>query len=420
MAIDILVVGAGAAGIAAARRLAALGRSCLVLEAGPAAGGRARTDHATFGLPVDLGCHWLHAPAHNPLRGLADRLGHRYEAVAQPLRHAAAGGGWLDDRAVQARGAYHARCRDRIMAAAQAGEDRPVSELLDAPREDAMQASFESDFIAKWGVAPDAASSLDYARYVGEGGDLPVTAGLGTLIGRLAEGLPLRLGAAVTAMRLGSPAGLRADTVAGTVEARAAILTVSTGVLRAEAIRFDPPLPAWKLDAIAGLPMGHCNKIVLAFERQVFDPPDHCLVLPAGAAHEAVELLLRPGGRPVAIALYSGRFGRDLAAAGAAAMAEDCIDRLAALFGAALRARIAPPQLVADWDAAPFVRGYVAAALPGRADARIDLARPVEERLFFAGEAVSTRFMGDLHGAWFSGIAAAEAADRALAAGRGR
>ena len=95
-------------------------------------------------------------------------------------------------------------------------------------------------------------------------------------------------------------------------------------------------------------------------------------------------------------------------------MVDYTVERLVEIFGSELRQALSPVHAIADWDRDPFVLGYVSAALPGRADARLDLARPIDDRLFFAGEATSLQFMGDVHGAWLSGIEAAEAAARSV------
>jgi monoamine oxidase len=95
-------------------------------------------------------------------------------------------------------------------------------------------------------------------------------------------------------------------------------------------------------------------------------------------------------------------------------MAEYVLERLAEMFGSGVRKALSPVHAMADWDRDPFIRGYVSAPLPGLADARFDLARPIEDQLFFAGEATSLTFMGDVHGAWLSGIEAAEAVARTL------
>ncbi|HXV24631.1 MAG TPA: NAD(P)/FAD-dependent oxidoreductase [Alphaproteobacteria bacterium] len=409
--LDVVVVGAGAAGIAAARRAVQLGLTVMVVEAKPTVGGRASTDNVTFGVPFDRGCYWLHSPEHNPLKARADELGIRYLNGAQEVRYSREGR-WLNGAETGACKAYIEASFERVEAAGRAGQDCAASELFAEPHP--WHAAFEAEFIAKQGVPLNEASTLDFARYVWTGEDLPVIGGLGNLIHRLARGLSLSVDTPVSRMELSTAGSVRLDTPRGTLEARAAILTISTGVLQSGAIRFSPELPGWKRDAIGALPMGSCNKIALSFVRPVLDVCDDCMVLPLRGPIEAVELVLRPGGYEMAIGLLNGPFGKEIAEAGASAMAEYVLERLVEVFGSDLRKALYPVQVMADWDRDPFVRGYVSAALPGLADARLNLLRPIDDRLFFAGEATSLNFMGDVHGAWLSGIEAAEAVARAL------
>jgi monoamine oxidase len=410
--LDVVVIGAGAAGIAAGRRLSELGLTSMLIEAKPAVGGRASTDNDTFGVPFDRGCYWFHSPEHNPLIAHADALGISYLKRGQMTRYAQ-NGHWLNRAEASACEGYIESCFERIEAHVRYGQDRAASELFESS--DPWHSAFEAEFTAKQGVPSQQGSTFDFARYLWTGEDLPVVGGLGNLIVRLAADLPLSLNTPVSHIEL-SPGSVRIGTSRGTLEARAAIVTVSTGVLQSGAIRFAPELPDWKRSAIDALPMGHCNKIAVSFQRPVLGDCDNWLVVPLRGSAEAVELVLKPGGHEMAVGLFNGPFGKELAEAGAAAMVDYTVERLVEIFGSDLRQALSPVHAIADWDRDPFVLGYVSAALPGRADARLDLARPIDDRLFFAGEATSLQFMGDVHGAWLSGIEAAEAAARALLA----
>jgi monoamine oxidase len=138
-------------------------------------------------------------------------------------------------------------------------------------------------------------------------------------------------------------------------------------------------------------------------------------VLPQRGATEAVELVVRPDGHDVVVCLLNGPFGRELAGAGGEAMRDYALERLCEIFGSGLRDAVAPARLFVDWDRDPCARGAFSAARPGRADAREALALPIDERIYFAGEATHPHFMGDVHGAWLSGIAAADALTGATA-----
>jgi monoamine oxidase len=399
----IAIIGGGAAGIAAARRLAELRQDYVLLEAKPFIGGRCVTDHATLGVPVDLGAHWFHSPALNPLVSFADQLGIRYSRQALAGRYSRHGA-WLEAADQAACEGYVEDCFARIAAFA---GDIAISELFPetgSPWHDV----FLAEQGAKQGVAAAASSSRDFANYVWEGDDYPVLDGFGTLLSQLAKGLNIRAAAPVTRIDW-SGRDIKLATPDGTLVAQRIILATPTAVLH-DGIDFAPALPDWKRQAIADLPMGSCNKVALRFSRPVFGDCPPSLILPLRGAHEAVEIVIRESGTEIATCLFNGPFAKELATAGHPAMADYALERLAELLGSDVRQAAMPQYVIADWDHDPHIRGCYSAARVGRADARAELAASIDDRLFFAGEACSTNYMGDVHGAWFTGIAAAEAA----------
>ena len=203
----------------------------------------------------------------------------------------------------------------------------------------------------------------------------------------------------------------------GTLEARAVIIAVSTGVLANEVIRFTPSLPDWKRQAIDDLPLGSCNKVALGFTRNPFGDLDNVMLMPDLGPDRSVEFVVREGGRNIVTAMLNGPHAKALAAEGARATADYALTQLAAIFGNEVKACVTDRVVFADWDHDPWVGGCYAAAKVGRQAARAELARPIDSRLFFAGEAVHECYMGDIHGAHLSGEAAADAA---LATLRGR
>ena len=402
---DIVIVGAGAAGIAAARRLKELLQDFIVLEAAPQIGGRCRTDRDTFGLSIDLGAHWLHSPALNPLTGFA--AAHGISIGGELHSRYSRNGVWLDDSETDACTSYVESCFARIDAA---GMDIAIPDLF-PDRSSPWHAVFEAEIQAKQGLAPEQSSSGDFVNYVWEGADLPVLDGYGTLLARLAADLPIRINTPVTRIDRSPRQHMLLETADGSIAAKHVILTVSNAAL--SHIHFTPSLPDWKQAAIAALPMGHCNKIALRFTQPVFGDLDGSLIVPLRSARESVELVVREDGKDAATCLVNGPFARDLAAAGKAAMKDYALERLAEIFGGAIRQAVVDEAVFANWDADPYIGGCYSVAMPSAAHLRQDLARPVDDRLFFAGEATSLQFMGDVHGAWFTGIAAAEAAARA-------
>jgi monoamine oxidase len=118
--------------------------------------------------------------------------------------------------------------------------------------------------------------------------------------------------------------------------------------------------------------------------------------------------VVREGGRNTVTAMLNGPFAKALAADGARAAADYALTQLAAIFGTDVKACVQDRFIFVDWDHDRWTRGCYAAARPGRYPARAELARPIEDRLFFAGEALHDRYMGDVHGAYLTGEAAAE------------
>jgi monoamine oxidase len=234
--------------------------------------------------------------------------------------------------------------------------------------------------------------------------------GFGALIARHAQGIPVELETPATRIAWSGKAGVAVETPRGTIEARAAIIAVSTGVLASGIIRFAPSLPDWKLEAIDDLPLGSCNKVAFAVTRNPFGDLDTVMLMPDLGPDQSVEFVVREGGRDIVTTMLNGPHAKTLAAEGGGAMADYALTQLAAIFGNDVKACVTDRLVFADWDHDPWVRGCYAAAKPGRFSARAELARPIEGRLFFAGEAAHDRYMGDVHGAHLSGEAAADAA----------
>jgi monoamine oxidase len=402
--VEVCVVGAGAAGLAAARRLRAGGADVLVVEARDRVGGRAHT--ATLGgFDVDLGCGWLHSADQNPWTSLAEKLGLQIDRTAPPWETPAFGDQGRDERAAfrEAFAAFDAKVEE----VARTGHDRPASELL----EDGGRWNTVLDAVSTWysGAELDRISVLDYAAYADDDVNWRVVEGYGATVQAYGEGVPVRLGVAVETIDR-SGARLRLATSGGELFADQVVIAVPTPILADERLKITPPLPE-KIEAAAGLPLGLADKVVLRLDRPDLFEPDTGLfgrtdTLETGSYH------LRPFGRPLVEAFLGGRWARALEAEGPGASAAFAIEELSAVFGSDLRKRLVPLASTA-WGADPFALGSYSHALPGCAGAREVLARPVEDRLFFAGEACSRDAFSTAQGAYATGIAAAEQALRA-------
>ena len=404
--VDVAVIGAGAAGIAAARTLAGTGLSVTVLEARDRIGGRAHT-LVREGVAVDMGCGWLHSADENPLAKLAeggcftiDRTPPPWESQAFDHEMSAA---------EQAEfGAAFAAFEERVAAAAARGEEGPASILFEPdgrwnPRIDAISGALNGARFAE-------VSIRDYDAYRDTEVNWRIVEGYGRLVGSLGAGAPVVLGCPVSRIDRSGPV-LRLDTARGRVEARVVILTLPTDLIAAEAVRFDPPLPDL-LEAAANLPLGLASKLHLTVAGAEDFPPDSQLWGRADTADTA-GYHLRPFGRPMIEAWFGGDIARQLEAEGEAAFLAFASDELANLLGSSFRKRIAPVA-TSMWGSDPWARGAYSHARPGCAGDRVRLKAPVEARIFIAGEAASEPFYGTAHGAWLEGERAAREALAAL------
>jgi len=404
--VDVAVIGAGAAGVAAARRLTGTGLSVVVLEARDRIGGRAHTivreDHA-----LDLGCGWLHSADENPLAKLAGAAGFTIDRTPPPWESQ------VFDHEMSAAeqaefGAAFAAFEGRVAEAAARGEEGPASILFDPdcrwnPRIDAISGALNGARFAE-------VSIRDYDAYRDTEVNWRIVEGYGRLVERLGTGAPVVLDCPVSRVDRTGPV-LRLDTARGRVEARAVILTLPTDLIAAEAVRFDPPLPDL-MEAAAHLPLGLASKLHMTVAGADDFPKDSQLWGRADTPDTA-GYHLRPFGRPMIEAWFGGDIARQLEADGEPAFFAFASDELANLLGSNIRKRIAPVT-ASMWGADPWSRGAYSHALPGCAGDRVRLKAPVENRIFIAGEASSEHFYGTAHGAWLEGERAAREALAAL------
>jgi monoamine oxidase len=264
------------------------------------------------------------------------------------------------------------------------------------------------------GKRGDRTSSLDSYRFetLDESADGAPTdflnpSGMGNFIATFRDGLDIAFNTAVQRIAWGAGSGVRVETTDGTVSARAAVVTVSTGVLGSGAIGFDPPLPDEVLDAIAGLPLGTVDKIGLTFARDVFDGIDsNSGVTKDDDTQRATLVLSRFAGQPQANVFVWDDLATELESGGPAALIDHARSYVREVFGADAAAAITK-AVVHPWGTDQWARGSYSIALPGSAGAHSLLATPLDNRIFFAGEAVSELSFGTLHGAYLSGQAAA-------------
>jgi monoamine oxidase len=349
----------------------------------------------------DLGCHWMHSASVNPYVAIADRFGFTYRKGTFP-RALWIDGRWANEVDLTSFGAFWESNHAAILAAGGAGGDVSISEVTE--REDRWTALFDYWCSIANAADSDQVSVQDTCNYHDTDENWPIKEGFGALIARFGADVPVTLNCAVKRVLWGGRS-IELQTPKGTVRARRVLITVSTGVLGAGDIRFDPDLPDWKMEAIAGLPMGTHNRIGLMFDEDVFGP--EC---PEGAGillpnEEPVGFSFRPFGQHMAVALTGGRHAPWLERAGVAAAVDFAMEKLVKIFGSEIRLRLRR-HIVTAWGGDPWTKGSYSAALPGRGVQRSTLARPIDDRLFFAGEATSTHSHATAHGAYTSAVQA--------------
>jgi monoamine oxidase len=397
--VEVAIVGGGAAGLAAGRRLHEAGIRCLIVEARARLGGRAWTFTDPSGHALDLGCGWLHSADRNPWSGIAEAQGHRIDRTPPPWMRPSLTIGFplQEQRAyMEASHAFYER-----LDGAESEPDRPASDFLEpGGRWNGLIVAVNT-FVT--GAELNRVSAHDYARYTDSGVNWRVVEGFGATIAAHGAGLPVALETAVLRIDHGGRR-LRIETGKGAIMADKAIVTVPTSIL-AQPEFFAPVLPH-KVEAAAGLPLGLDDKLFLSldhaeeFERdsRLFGRTDRS---ETGAYH------LRPFGRPMIEGYFGGSLAHELEAFGEGAFFEFAVAELVGLLGGDFARRL-KPIAVHRWGADPFACGSYSYARPGNANARQALAVAVDERLYFAGEACSLHDFSTAHGGWLTGAAAAD------------
>lgn len=399
--VDVVVVGAGAAGLGAAKALRAAGRSVQVLEAMDRIGGRAWTRDIDFGLPFDIGCAWLHAGDRNPFMADAERLGWTTWYHDMGLDHLYFGNRPASDAEWAAVEAADERVSELLE---QGAPDDRLSSLIGQGRAGRAHATYAGPM--DFGKDADEISVEDYYSMADLYPDYFTREEFGALIARWGAEVPVTLNAPVTQIDW-SGAGVAVESARGTVRARAVIVTVSTGVLAFEDIRFRPALPVGHHEAAFDLPMGLLTKIpveITGGDRLGLAAFDD-LLIERPARHD-VYFLCFPFNTPLMVGFVGGDFAWEMEAAGQDAAVDFVTDRLVDIFGSDLRNRMGR-SLMTNWAGERRVRGAYASARPGRAAARRALAEPVGDRIWFAGEALAGELIQTAGGARLSGEAVA-------------
>src|SRR3954453_18881340 len=412
---DIVVIGAGAAGIAAARRIVAAGRKVIVVEAASQAGGRCITDVSTFDVPFDRGARWIHNPETNPMIRLARAAG--LDVMPAPSGQKIR---------IGRRNARAGETEEFLAALVKA--NRAIDEASRG-RADVSCASVLPKDLGDWAGTAEFGLGASFAgknlkeifvrkkaRAHERNGVFVCRQGLGTLVAKLGEQIPFSLSTPASRVSW-SNRDVTVETPAGRIAARAAVITVSTNVLNAGNVKFSPDLPKRHLEAAANLTLGSYDHIALQLAGNPLGLGRDEIFIEQSNSTRTALLFANVAGSSLCSIDVAGSFGRDLAAQGEKAMVAFAQEWLTKLFGSEAASAVRKSS-VTRWNAAPFALGAMSSAPPGWQSSRRSLSEPVG-CMFLAGEATHETLWGTVDGAWESGERAADAALRRIGAVRG-
>ena len=401
---EVVIVGAGAAGIAAARKLAAAGRRYVVIEATDHIGGRCITDTKSFGVPYDRGARWIYLPDLNPVTKLTPRRGGDIYPAPQSQKvrigRRFAREGELEDFFTA-----QVRATRAIDDAARKG-DIPSEQAV--PNDLGDWRSTVEFVLGPYNCAKDLAqvSSFDFAKAAERNAAAFCKQGFGSLVGGLGQGLNIQL--STPAKSIDNRSGISVETAKGTINARAAIVTVPTNVVASGGLRFTPDLGHHQIDAFGRMSLGSYDHIALELLGNPLGLDSDDLVFEKSSDTHTAAVLANISGSSLCTVDVAGAFGRDLAAHGEAAMIDFATNWLAGLYGAEMKKAIGRKQAT-RWNSEPYALGAWSAAVPGSQFARRQLMEPLADNVWYAGEAAHETLWGTVGGAWESGERAADA-----------
>ncbi|MBV1777253.1 FAD-dependent oxidoreductase [Burkholderiaceae bacterium DAT-1] len=419
---DVIIIGAGIAGLAAAKKLREAGKTVMVLEARNRTGGRIFTHPTWKDAPVDLGASWIHgAGDRNPIAQLAHRIGARLANTSYDNAVSFDSNGVkLDDAASAQIDSLRSRLKSVLKAAQSADADQSVQDAVRKGLDYANRSATDKeriDFLVNSTIEQEyagEASRLSTYWYdsdaVYDGEEAIFLDGYQVLIDYLAKGLDIRLGHEVRAIAYSANAGVTVSTGRGDFTARQVVITLPLGVLQSGSVHFSPALPSIKQTAIDKLGMGVLNKCYLRFPTVFWDgDADWIEHTPKSGQYgrwaEWVSFV-RPSGQPILLGFNAAAFGKQIEAWSDKEIVDSAMAALRTMYGN----NIPNPTdwSITRWNADPYSRGsYSCNVLGSTPQMRTDLASNVGGRLFFAGEATEKQYFQTVHGAYQSGLRAA-------------
>jgi len=404
---DVIVIGAGSAGLSATAKLLKNGKSVICIEAMNRIGGRCFTDNSIFGVPYDTGAHWLHNlhgfnGYHNQIAeyGKNNRFTIYDDTYEDDLLY---DGNKIDDWSE----AWPLLKKiNKIKSNTE--EDIPFINFIP----ESLRNNEWFDTVQKISTSRDFDNFSPYDDNVnwisGGKGDGFVKEGYGTLLAHYRKDVPVKLNTVANEIKWDGK-NVKVETNNGTITAKACIVTVSTGVLNSGKIKFTPNLPEKKYEAFDGISMGNYYRITLQLKESFYEKfninPDNYLYTKVNTKNskspKTANGLLRVGGTNISFFNTKGQFAKELENEGEQASVDFVLNDLRSTFGSDFDKYFIKAH-VTDWSSNPYIIGSYAGAIPGKAHLRAVLKTPVGNKIFFAGEATASQF-STVHGADRSG-----------------
>lgn len=417
-----IVIGAGMAGLAAARQLTQAGHHVIVLEGRERVGGRTWTSERWPDAPLDLGASWIHGMDGNPLTELAKKANATLLTTSYESAQLYDSNGEVISKALAA---HLDEVREKVERAIRKGqksaEDKSLRQTIreafnfsSLPAEEQALINYilNSSVEQEYAGSDEEQSTYWFDSADGYGGEDAVFAqGYKVLVDYLGKGLDIRLGQVVSKID-SSSAQVSVSTGKELFQADKVIITVPLGVLQKGVITFVPPLPEQKKGAIEALGMGNFNKCYLRFPSQ-FWPKEDWLEYIAPADQHGVWSqwlnLARLTGQPVLLGFNAGEYGGKIEQQSDAEIVASAMKRLKGIFGDEIPAPV--DYQITRWSSDPFsFGGYSFNRVGSEPVMREHLAAAIDGKLFFAGEATHRQLFATVHGAFLSGLRAASEA----------
>ena len=406
---DVVVIGAGAAGLSATAELMRRNISVLCIEGMNRIGGRCYTDMSTFGVPADLGAHWLHGHKQNEIALFGKEHKDKFKIYKEPDRSVVYDG----KKRVNENKLWKIYKKIEKFRTANSS-DEPFMDLLPEKikKNDWFDTAHKASMARDFGEFSSYDDSNNFYDPGWDSGNALCREGYGTLLAYYRKDVPVKLNTIVNEIKWGGQ-GVQVVTNKGTINAKACIVTVSAGVLKAEKIKFTPALPLRNQEALESVSMTVSNRVLMQLNKKFLgkfkSDTNFYIKCDSNGAKSPETIaygLLKMSGTNVCLFGISGQFSKDLENEGSEAMIDFVLNKLKSTFGSKFYEKYFIKAIATGWANNPFTLGGYSGGVPGKSKKRRDIKFPVGERIFFAGEATARAF-STVHGANRSGVRAA-------------